>query len=303
MNSRIKHILIIGLLFNCIWAYTQTREISGRIWNSEENLPIKYAAILDISENKAGTTTNASRNFSITINENIVSLYISALGFRDTIVTIGNNSYVSISLCKKRYELGEVKVHGSKLDKYHIGSKSLPIKTKNDNKIGFPFKNAGFSHGLYVRGNKKTRNSLVKSISFFVADIGPLGGEFLVHFLKPMEKMSPNKYIFSKNLKYFSTSQIVIKANKRGWNTFNVLDNDIVLPEQDFLMILTPIEMGPSYVWNDKNGEWYSSVFAVYDKKRMQNIKWIVKEYNKLCYIDVKGVDNYIPAFVIEVLK
>jgi hypothetical protein len=253
-------------------------------------------------EKGKGTTSNSNGYFSFEANSEDVSLFVSAIGYHDTIVMINDSQpTINISLRPKDYLLSEVVVRGKKLKKYKIGSESYPIRQKENKYIGFPFKSAGFSHGLYIGVNNKTKNSLLRSINYFVADKGPLGGEFLIRFLVPKDKLKSN---FLKDLKEFSdlsSIPIIIKADKRGWNTFDCLQYNIRFPEKDFVMLLIPLDIGENLNWKDENDCWYSSVFAVYERKSIHNLNWIIKKFNKIAYL--KGGDNYVPAFVFDVLK
>ena len=177
----------------------------------------------------------------------------------------------------------------------------MQIRKRNNKYIGFPFKSAGFGNGLYVGVNNESKNSLLKSICFFVADTGPLGGEFLIRFLVPKGRMQRN---FSHDMEMFSdlsSIHMIIKAEKRGWNTFDCYDYNIRLPEKDFVVLIIPLNIDKSLNWSDDDGCWYSSVFAVYEKKSIHNLNWIINRGDKLAYI--KAGDNYVPAFVLNVLK
>ena len=66
-------------------------------------------------------------------------------------------------------------------------------------------------------------------------------------------------------------------------------------------MLFIPLDNGENLNWKDEDGYWYSSVFAVYERKSIQNLNWIIKKFSKVAYI--KRSDNYVPAFVFDVLK
>lgn len=294
--------LLFCFLLNSIYVFSQRTEISGYVREAKNGNPIVYATILDMQEKGKGTTSNSNGYFSFETNPEDVSLFVSAIGYHDTIVMINDSqTSINISLRPKDYFLDEVVVKGEKLEKYKIGSESYPIRQKANKYIGFPFKSAGFSHGLYIGVNNKTKNSLLKSISYFVADKGPLGGEFLIRFLVPTDRLKSN---FMKDLNEFSdlsSIPIIIKAEKRGWNTLDCLEYNIRFPEKDFVMLFIPLDNGENLNWKDEDGYWYSSVFAVYERKSIQNLNWIIKKFSKVAYI--KRSDNYVPAFVFDVLK
>ncbi len=84
--AKLKHIVLIGLLFLCYFAvYSQT--ISGLVLDQATSQPIESAAIY-FDNTTIGTSTNDKGEFSIEYQEGVTSpLVISFLGYKRMIIT------------------------------------------------------------------------------------------------------------------------------------------------------------------------------------------------------------------------
>ena len=107
MRKFVTAILALLLLQSTQLSFAQERSISGTIL-SEDNTPMAAATVL-VKGTKTGTKTDANGNFTIKANAGDV-LIISAVGYAEQQVKVGNSLLVSIHLQRGKGELEEVVV-------------------------------------------------------------------------------------------------------------------------------------------------------------------------------------------------
>lgn len=89
--------------------FAQQRNVSGRV-SKPNGDPIQAASVV-VKGTQAGTTTDANGNFSLQASSSSV-LVISAIGYADREISVGNNSSLAIQLQSAEKDLGEVVVVG-----------------------------------------------------------------------------------------------------------------------------------------------------------------------------------------------
>lgn len=105
--------LLWALFLFATTAQAQDRRITGRVLSGKDQQPIPGVNIL-IKNTQAGTTTDATGNFALTIspdrNNASTTLVFSAIGFSGQEVAIGNQSQVNVTLQEGDQNLNEVVV-------------------------------------------------------------------------------------------------------------------------------------------------------------------------------------------------
>ncbi len=98
--------LLAGLLLLSAQLLAQTRTITGRITDANNN-PVVNASVV-VKGSKVGTTTKADGTFSLTVPDNAKTLTISSIEFVEQDVSIGNRTAINVSLLPKSESLSEV---------------------------------------------------------------------------------------------------------------------------------------------------------------------------------------------------
>jgi iron complex outermembrane receptor protein len=91
--------------------FAQSRTISGKVTDSKDGSPVPNASVLVKGTNQ-GTTTDASGNFRIVVENNNAVLVISSVGFGQLEVPVGTQTVLSINLTNTQAALNEVVVVG-----------------------------------------------------------------------------------------------------------------------------------------------------------------------------------------------
>ena len=92
--KRSIYLALIACLFNVL-AWSQTRQVTGRVYRENTNQPIPSATVR-LKNGPATTITDSAGNFRIAVpNDNSVLMF-SSVGFNNTEVAIGNRSIVEV---------------------------------------------------------------------------------------------------------------------------------------------------------------------------------------------------------------
>lgn len=104
-----KLLLLAGsLLLLSVSLFAQNRTITGKV-TDPEGKPVPAASII-IKGTKTGTSTQSDGSFSLNVPEKAKSLSVSAIGWIDQEVEIGNRTSISVVLAAKDKTLSEVVV-------------------------------------------------------------------------------------------------------------------------------------------------------------------------------------------------
>ncbi|HXO75545.1 MAG TPA: TonB-dependent receptor plug domain-containing protein, partial [Puia sp.] len=124
-----KLLLLAGsMLLLSVSLFAQNRTITGKVADPEGK-PVPGASIL-IKGTKTGTSTNPDGSFTINVSEKAKSLSVSAIGWIDQEVEIGNRTSISVVLAAKDKTLSEVVVTslGIVRDKRSLGYATQQLK-------------------------------------------------------------------------------------------------------------------------------------------------------------------------------
>ena len=301
----ISIVLIVANIFK-ISAQNEI-EIKGLLVSKENNEVIPFASILDITSYKHGTTSQEDGTFFLKIpvnkQESNYQIKIACLGFNDTIININsfaNNSIIKLS--PHVYELLEVVVvarNKSKISYIGLPEGALLINDKGK-KQGLPANtSAGSSSGVFVK-SKNNQKGLLKSISIYLLEKGFPETPFSVRILvSPKDKIKHNR-MYSTNAFVDYLKESVIFKGTAGWNIIELEDYNIPLPENDYLILFTPLDYGKKYKWHNEYGEYYGMVIGVYNKKKIPQLFWAFKSQDFYSYDDSPNQLNFTPAIVIN---
>lgn len=107
-----KILLFVIALFCFIGlARAQDRTVSGRVTGSEDGAPIPGVNVL-IKGTSKGVVTDADGNYSLSVPGSSATLVISFIGFRTTVVEVGERTTIDVSLEADIEQLSEVVVTG-----------------------------------------------------------------------------------------------------------------------------------------------------------------------------------------------
>jgi hypothetical protein len=299
-----KTFFLFLLLVTTLSLFGQAKiSLSRKIVNKETGEPVPFASILSYSSETFGTTSNSDGYFNLISSDSLANskIHISAIGYIEKIISYKELQSLSVVMLEPTvYQLDDVFVFGSRLEKFSIGSKSHDIRTFNSGYFGFGSPSPGWSNGVYVMPKKKYRNSIISSLEFFITDQGPLNSSFLLRILIPQNTIIANKMESMSTFYDHLDRHIVCKVKNLGWNSIELQDETIVLPSEPFILLFIPLDEGEKHFWiNDANEQRYGSVIAFYNNKNVDQMNWVIFTDGKLSYQEIAPV----PAIVINCLK
>ncbi len=99
-----------SLLFIFTHAFAQTKTVTGKVTDARDGSPLIGVSV-NVKGSKAGTTTDASGLFRLSVPENAVLIF-SNVGFTDEQVTVGNSEMVTVTMRVATRNLQEVVITG-----------------------------------------------------------------------------------------------------------------------------------------------------------------------------------------------
>jgi TonB-linked SusC/RagA family outer membrane protein len=109
MKRRLTYLLLFAILGIGI-ASAQTRNVSGTVISSEDNLPVIGAAVVITGNTTAGTITDVDGNFTLSVPSSATQLTISYVGMTPQTVAIPRSGSIRVLLVPNAQALGEVVV-------------------------------------------------------------------------------------------------------------------------------------------------------------------------------------------------
>lgn len=92
-------------------AYAQTKTITGNVTSSKDGLPIPGATII-VPGTTIGTITDIEGNYTLEVDEDVITLRFQFVGMMAQDVTIGNSTVINVAMEEDTFLLGEVIVTG-----------------------------------------------------------------------------------------------------------------------------------------------------------------------------------------------
>ncbi|MDD4430854.1 MAG: carboxypeptidase-like regulatory domain-containing protein [Bacteroidales bacterium] len=168
----IKYLLI--LIISWIAIKGNSQELTGQIFNSENENPVSFVNIGVLGEN-IGTASDVDGKFKLTIDSTHFSdsLRISCIGYYSKSYSIeelvdksSNHTILKLNLDPREYQIKEVIVNAKKAKVISLGN---PIQDNNRCRLRTDSE-LGSEMGLVIRLPKKDKIYLLKDFTFNLAD-------------------------------------------------------------------------------------------------------------------------------------
>jgi hypothetical protein len=224
MNKKL--LLIVFLFCNLYGIAQETREIKGRLLNSETNQPIPFANVTLANQAK-GTMSNQEGYFQLYIGHPQANtrINISCLGYQS--LFLQPQEIVKMKTIKLKaiaYNLSEVKVNGGKLMKDPRKILRACMKAAPGFRPDHAFINKGFLRQSHLLDKKYVK--LIEAALFTYAT--PEQPKFKVHILEKRNTYD-NREIDAKTLGFFKNwDQMAYKKAKRKAETYNPSQEELL---------------------------------------------------------------------------
>jgi len=297
-----KKIVALIFLYSLFFNIEAQEKIKGKLIDADTGSPISYASICILPDSKLGTTSNLDGEFDLLCKSNN-RLYISSLGYHDTIISVFNTKrIVKVELKKKTLKLDEVKVISEQLEKKQIGSMKIDYHHKNGKERIIHFTSSGATTGVYVKLGKENRKRVLTSINCCVGSEGILGSRFLVRIMTTDIKVIATKMEKRSDFYDLCKQPIIFTAAKKGWNEIDCRNYNIQLPNKSCVIFFIPINDGDQFKWENEFGEAYGSTLVMYSKNRVPKLHYLVVWKDDLAYLK-KAKFPTVPAIVVNYLE
>lgn len=276
-------LLLFGLITQMCFGQ-EFVSLKGKLITKETNVPVAYAAITDHLNNRYGTTSQEDGTFTLKIpKESTKEIYIQAIGYRDTVITSDQwlDEPLTIYLTTVTYSLPTAYVSNktARTESVLAGTPNGAVITRKGKAIPtFASTAAGLSSGVFIKPKKKHRGGVLSKISFYVVEAGFPQAPSVIRILVSNIKLQKNRMYPSEQFKDL-LKEPIIHSGKVGWNTIDIEHLNLPAPDQNFILLFTPLDFGDKYRWINKyqtgpNGysECYGIAIGTYREKKLGNI-------------------------------
>lgn len=295
-------VLIFGL-FISFFSMGQQIHIEGKTLSGNGN-PVVFCTIIELDSQGHGTTSDEWGFFTFKNLSHSSQLQFSSIGYYDTIISVERltqSTQVVVKLREKVRLLEEVVIMPN--DDNEKSSFGIPegVILMYNGKLSGISNLAGYASGVYISPDRKDKG-VIQSVSIFLTDEGFPAAPFLLRILTSKIKMKDNKLENSTNFEDVLMRPVVIKPQGSGWCEVDLLAYTIQVPQQNFLVMLIPIDYGDKYSWDSANGKRYGGVVGVYEASSVSKMRWAIQANKKYGYVKAPGRDH-VPAIVVKYLK
>ncbi len=151
---RTKILLFFLALCTFQFAFSQARQVSGKVTDSKTGLPVSGATIR-VEGAKTTAISDADGKFTIKVDENATKLLVTFIGYDDQLVTLQGNNFLDVAITQNISNLNEVVVvgYGTKIRKDITGSVAKVGAKELNNTPVTSFESAiqGRASGVYVQ--------------------------------------------------------------------------------------------------------------------------------------------------------
>lgn len=250
MKTTLLLILILALSLNL---YAQ---IDGRILAPDRS-PIPYVNVLALTEPVTGTTTDEEGNLHLNIKQP-VNLYISAVGYRDTLVPCHPSKFKELVLQKKNYDLAEVLVTPYSNLPMVIGYPDAePIE-------GWQSTSPAVGKGILYVPKKKEIGAFLTSIQIYIHPMGKYQTPLAIRLMAPLHAhIKRNRATPMADFIDLLPEPLLFKAEQPGWQTIDLSAYNLQMPSKGLVLIYSPLDAGEECKWTKKDGRvFYGAVIA-----------------------------------------
>ena len=247
-----KALLVLSLILS-LHAHAQ---ISGCILATDRT-PVPYVNIIALTEPVSGTTTDEEGAFHFDIRKP-VDLYISAVGFRDTIIQCHPSQPQELILQKKDYALAEVIVTPYTHMPMLIGYPDAePME-------GWRACIPASGDGIFYTPQKKEIGAFLSSMQMYIYPMGKPQTPMAIRLMAPKHShFKRNQVIPTTDFVDLLPEPLLLKAEQPGWQTIDLAGYNLQMPAHGLVLIYYSLDSGGEYKWRgDDGGEYYGAMVA-----------------------------------------
>lgn len=247
---------ILLLILSLAFSLNLHAQIDGRILAPDRS-PIPYVNVLALTDPVSGTTTNEEGTFHLNIKQP-VNLYISAVGYRDTLVPCHPSKFKELVLQKKNYDLAEVLVTPYSNLPMVIGYPDAePIE-------GWQSVSPAIGKGIFYIPKKKEIGTSLTSIQIYIHPMGKYQTPLAIRLMSPQHAhIKRNRATPTADFIDLLPEPLILKAEQPGWQTIDLSAYNLQMPPYGLVFIYSPLDAGEECKWTSKDGRvCYGAVIA-----------------------------------------
>lgn len=227
--------------------------ISGYLLSKDNNKPISFASVLNLTNTQYGTTTDENGFFELMFNEDskLDKIHFSALGFRDTTLTVNqlNRPNVRLALESKPFRLPDFEVVPGNWISDQIGNREGKVHVK-DNGVSMSTPGQGFAAFI----NPPNKNMMVlDSLEIYIGERN-FNSPFTLRVLvnESRKKLKKRKTYNVSEFEDILSEKIIYTPKAPGWFKINLSDNEVQLPKEGVFLTFNQLYTSDDFYWQGR---------------------------------------------------
>jgi hypothetical protein len=227
--------------------------LSGYLLSKDDNKPIIYASIINLTNPKYGTTTDNEGFFQLMFNEDakLDQIHFSSLGFQDTTLTVAqlNRPNVRLALESKPFRLPDFEVVPGNWISDQIGNREGKVHVE-DNGVSMSTPGQGFAAFI----NPPNRKMMVlDSLEIYIGEKNfnsPFTLRVLVH--ESRKKLKKRKLYKVSEFEDILTEKVTYTPKAPGWFKINLSDYEVQLPKEGVFLTFNQLDTSDDFYWQGR---------------------------------------------------
>lgn len=226
-------------------------EIKGKVVSSETGEAVPYASIINIDNNRFGTTTNDQGLYRLKLGDVDLDdlIHFTSLGYRDTTIALRHlmGEKIVVKLIPTVYQLPDFELASERRSEGRIGDESGRFITENE---GISVTTPGLAYAAWVKAPKKAQNTIIESIKIFLSDQF-FDSPFTVRILSPKDDLVIKRKVMYPISSFddLLTETKLFRPEKAGWYEINLGEYEVPFPDKGVFIVISQVDEGERYFW------------------------------------------------------
>ena len=227
--------------------------LSGYLLSKEDNEPISYASVLNLTNAQYGTTTDDKGFFVLKLNENVKldKIHFSALGFKDTTLTVFelNRPDLRLALESKPFRLPDFEIVPGNWISDQIGNRKGKVHVENN---GVSMSTPGQGFAAFINPPNK-KSMVLDSLEIYIGERNfnsPFTIRVLVH--ESRKKLKKRKVYQLSEFEDILSEKATYTPKAPGWFKINLSDYEVPLPEEGVFITFNQLYTNDDFYWQGR---------------------------------------------------
>ena len=298
LYQRISILFFVVFTFFTNQVKGQNEVIHGIIISQTDSLPIPFASIVNVTNEKLSAVTDENGNFTLNVSSSKSDdlIHISSLGYYDTLIKVDELTGIEniIRLKEKVYSLPEfVFGNANKTSKEITIGKELMEPSKQF----FEFTVPGLTQGALIK-SRHLKNSKLVQLGIHFNAVDQVEGKLAIRILNVSVEMANATLYPSDLFNDLLKEPIIITPKASGTHFINLEPYNLFIEDDEILILCVPLTKYDEASLKEENKE--DLTLSLYEQKEKGIHAFrFYRRLDKYAFIKEKPA----PAFFIKLIR